>query len=125
MDYLPVESVDALVLDHPLPIGRQHYPIAFDSEIERLEYVDLSDCLTNRERGSSAFLEVFDEITDKETSRGKPRMYKIHIVRDPWGVEPKQGDTFTWKQNIITHLDGKPLTSQDMEAMNYIKSLLR
>lgn len=86
------------------------------SQIQKIQYLPLSEALVNRKRRGTDVLLVIQHmaeegIPDKNTgivaSDGDRYKFAIKCLKDKWGNAPKAGDIVHWKKQLYTKEDGK------------------
>jgi hypothetical protein len=90
---------------------------AIASEMMRVEYVCLTDCFINIDKGAREVLASLDLEAKNNGRYGEQRTYKLKCLRHEDGTDVKPGDKITWKQQHVTRLHGRPLRQKDKELM--------
>jgi len=86
---------------------------ALDQELERVNYVLLTDAITHMNYGGSLVMET---LANEPVHSNKK--WKIQVVKDEWGNPPKPGDVITRKiQRKLVDRAGRKLRSNAVNAM--------
>ncbi len=88
-----------------------------EHEINRVGYVCLTDCMSNRDRSGSAVLASMDAMEKSKMENGEGSRYRIRVLRDKWGKPVPPGSKVEWKVGHVTRIHGVPMTSHKAKKM--------
>lgn len=65
---------------------------ALEREIAKCDYVCLTDAIVSMNAGGAMVFEYLEKEEKERLYTGNPRKFKLRVLRDEWGNEPKPGD---------------------------------